>query len=127
MAQFALLIILLIIVLQLFSGGNTPIESQPEWMQRLTLVLPSRHFVAFSQAIIYRGAGLDTVWPQFLAVAGIGLAVFCDEPEVVPPVDRSHPLAPVLETNHPFLLAYPELGGSPHAPGDDSWPGSASG
>ena len=76
MAQFALLIILLIIVLQLLSGGNTPIESQPQWMQRLTLVLPSRHFVAFSQAIIYRGAGLDTVWPEFLAVTGIGLAFF---------------------------------------------------
>ena len=76
MAQFALLIILLIIVLQLLSGGNTPIESQPDWMQRLTLILPSRHFVAFSQAIIYRGAGLETVWPQFLAVAGIGLSLF---------------------------------------------------
>jgi ABC-2 type transport system permease protein len=76
MAQFALLIILLIIVLQLLSGGNTPVESQPDWMQRLTLILPSRHFVAFSQAIIYRGAGLETVWPQFLAVAGIGLLLF---------------------------------------------------
>ena len=70
------LIILLIIVLQLLSGGNTPVESQPEWMQRLTLVLPSRHFVAFSQAIIYRGAGLETVWPQFFAVAGIGMLLF---------------------------------------------------
>jgi ABC-2 type transport system permease protein len=76
MAQFALLIILLIIVLQLLSGGNTPVESQPDWMQRLTLVLPSRHFVAFSQAIIYRGAGLETVWPEFLAVAGMGLLFF---------------------------------------------------
>ena len=76
MAQFALLIILIIIVLQLLSGGNTPVESQPDWMQRLTLILPSRHFVAFSQAIIYRGAGLETVWPEFLAVAGIGLALF---------------------------------------------------
>jgi len=76
MAQFALLIILLIIVLQLLSGGNTPVESQPDWMQRITLILPSRHFVAFSQAIIYRGAGLETVWPQFLTVAGIGLLLF---------------------------------------------------
>ncbi len=76
MAQFALLIILLIIVLQLLSGGNTPVESQPDWMQRITLILPSRHFVAFSQAIIYRGAGLETVWPEFMAVAGIGLLLF---------------------------------------------------
>ncbi len=57
MAQFALLIILVIIVLQLLSGGSTPVESQPLWMQRLTLLLPSRHFVAFSQAIIFRGRG----------------------------------------------------------------------
>ncbi|HEX3657472.1 MAG TPA: ABC transporter permease [Pirellulales bacterium] len=76
MAQFALLIILLIIVLQMLSGGNTPIESQPPWLQRMTIVLPSRHFVAFAQAIIYRGAGFDIVWPQFLTVAGIGLAFF---------------------------------------------------
>lgn len=77
MAQFALLIILLIIVLQMLSGGNTPIESQPEWLQRITLFLPSRHFVSFSQAIIYRGAGLATVWPEFLAVSGMGLLFFC--------------------------------------------------
>jgi ABC-2 type transport system permease protein len=76
MAQFALLIILVLIVLQLLSGGSTPVESQPEWMQRLTLLLPSRHFVAFSQAIIFRGAGLRIVWPQFVAVAAIGLGFF---------------------------------------------------
>lgn len=76
MAQFALLIILLLIVLQLLSGGSTPVESQPVWLQRLTLFLPSRHFVSFSQAIIYRGAGLGVVWRQFFAVLAIGLAFF---------------------------------------------------
>ncbi len=76
MAQFALLIILLIFTLQMLSGGSTPVESQPEWLQWLTLTLPSRHFVAFAQAIIFRGAGFDIVWPQFAAVAGIGLAFF---------------------------------------------------
>lgn len=76
MAQFALLVILIIIVLQLLSGGNTPVESQPEWLQYFTFFLPSRHFVSFSQAIIYRGAGIETVWPQFTAVGGIGIAFF---------------------------------------------------
>jgi ABC-type multidrug transport system permease subunit len=52
------------------------LESQPEWLQRLTLVLPSRHFVSFAQAIIFRGAGFDAVWREFAAVAGIGLAFF---------------------------------------------------
>jgi ABC-2 type transport system permease protein len=76
MAQFALLIILVIMVLQLLSGGSTPVESQPPWLQSLTYFLPSRHFVSFSQVIIYRGGGLSAVWPEFLMVAGVGAAFF---------------------------------------------------
>jgi ABC-2 type transport system permease protein len=76
MAQFALLIILILVVLQLLSGGTTPVESQPPWLQKFTFFLPSRHFVSFSQSIIYRGAGIAAVWPNFLAVALIGLAFF---------------------------------------------------
>ncbi len=76
MAQFALLIVLIVIVLQLLSGGTTPVESQPQWLQYLTFLLPSRHFVSFSQAIIYRGAGFEAVWPNFLTVTLIGLAFF---------------------------------------------------
>jgi ABC-2 type transport system permease protein len=76
MAQFALLIILLLVVLQLLSGGSTPVESQPPWLQKFTFFLPSRHFVSFSQSIIYRGAGIAAVWPNFLAVGLIGLAFF---------------------------------------------------
>jgi ABC-2 type transport system permease protein len=76
MAQFALLIILVILVLMLLSGGNTPVESQPRWLQYLTFFLPSRHFVSFSQVIIYRGGGIRAVWPNFLMVSAIGLAFF---------------------------------------------------
>jgi ABC-2 type transport system permease protein len=76
MAQFALLIILVIVVLMLLSGGSTPVESQPKWLQYLTFLLPARHFVSFSQVIIYRGGGLSAVWLQFLMVTGIGLAFF---------------------------------------------------
>lgn len=76
MAQFALLIILVVVVLQLLSGGSTPVESQPQWLQRMTLFLPSRHFVSFSQKIIYRGGGFRAVWPQFVMVGVIGLGFF---------------------------------------------------
>jgi len=76
MAQFALLIILVILMLMLLSGGNTPVESQPEWLQYVTFFLPSRHFVSFSQVIIYRGGGISAVWPQFLMVSVIGLGFF---------------------------------------------------
>src|SRR5262249_3055493 len=76
MAQFALLIVLVVMVLQLLSGGSAPVESQPRWLQAITYFLPSRHFVSFSQVIIYRGGGLDAVWRNFGMVAGIGLTFF---------------------------------------------------
>jgi ABC-2 type transport system permease protein len=76
MAQFALLIILVVVTMQLLSGGNTPVESQPQWLQFLTFLLPSRHFVSFSQIIIYRGGGFSAVWRNFLMVSAIGVAFF---------------------------------------------------
>ncbi|WP_375743403.1 ABC transporter permease [Corallococcus interemptor] len=76
MAQFALLIILVVLVLMLLSGGSTPVESQPKWLQALTYLLPARHFVSFSQVIIYRGGGLWAVWRQFLMVSAVGLGFF---------------------------------------------------
>jgi len=76
MAQFALLIVLVVMVIQLLSGGSTPVESQPAWLQAITYFLPSRHFISFSQIIIYRGGGLDAVWRNFGMVAMIGLAFF---------------------------------------------------
>ena len=89
MAQFALLIILVILVLQLLSGGSTPVESQPIWLQYMTFFLPSRHFVSFSQKIIYRGGGISAVWPQFLMVSGDRPCVLRVQLGAVPEIDRS--------------------------------------
>ncbi|MCB8839901.1 ABC transporter permease [Aurantimonas sp. VKM B-3413] len=76
MGQFGLLVIPIMVVLNLLSGGMTPLESMPDWL-RLTMqvVGPSPHFVSFSQAVLYRGAGLSIVWPDLLAFAAQG-AVF---------------------------------------------------
>ena len=72
MAQFALLLLMVIMPMMMLSGGMTPIESQPEWLQPLTNLLPSRHYMSYAQAIVFRGAGLDIVWREFLAVAVLG-------------------------------------------------------
>jgi ABC-2 type transport system permease protein len=76
MAQFALLVFLVVLVLMLLSGGTTPVQSQPRWLQALTYFLPSRHFVSFSQVIIYRGGGLGMVWRDFALVGAVGGAFF---------------------------------------------------
>lgn len=76
MAQFALLVIMVIIPIIMLSGGMGAIESQPDIVQKLTNILPSRHFLAFAKAVVFRGAGVASVWPQLLLMAGLGLGFF---------------------------------------------------
>ena len=76
MPQFGLLSIPVFVVMNLLSGGTTPLESMPPALQNMVQVLPSTHFVKFAQAVLYRGAGVEIVWPQLLATAGIGAALF---------------------------------------------------
>lgn len=76
MAQFALLVIMVIIPIIMLSGGMGAIESQPDLVQRLTLALPSRHFLAFAKAVVFRGAGLGSVWVELALMAGLGATFF---------------------------------------------------
>src|SRR3974390_3198979 len=75
MPQLGLLYMLVYMPINMLSGSNTPLESMPPWLATAMQASPSTHFVSFAQSILYRGAGIDVVWPQFLAVALIG-AVF---------------------------------------------------
>ncbi|MBU3890168.1 ABC transporter permease [Methylosinus sp. KRF6] len=74
MAQFALLMMMTVMPMMMLSGGMSPIESQPQWVQYVTWFFPSRHYVAFTQAIVYRGASLDLVWKEFVTVLVMGVA-----------------------------------------------------
>lgn len=76
MPQFGLLVILTIIPLQLLSGGVTPRESMPDIIQNIMLAAPTTYFVRLAQSILYRGAGLDVVWRDFLLIAAIGAVFF---------------------------------------------------
>jgi len=72
MPQLGLLYMLIYMPMNLLSGSNTPLESMPPWLATAMQASPSTHFVSFAQAILFRGAGIDVVWPRFLLVAGIG-------------------------------------------------------
>ena len=76
MPQFGLLSIPVFLVMYMLSGANTPLDAMPEFLQRLMLASPTTHFVAFSQSVVFRGAGLDIVWPQLLATAAMGALAF---------------------------------------------------
>jgi ABC-2 type transport system permease protein len=76
MPQFGMLAVLILLPLQLLSGSFTPRESMPGIVQQVMQAAPTTHFVALGQAILFRGAGIGVVWPQFLALVAIGAVFF---------------------------------------------------
>ncbi|WP_116522549.1 ABC transporter permease [Achromobacter insuavis] len=76
MPQFGMLLVLVLLPLQMLSGGTTPRESMPDFVQNIMLAAPTTHFVELGQAILFRGAGLSVVWQPFLALALIGSVLF---------------------------------------------------
>ncbi len=77
MGQFGLLAMPVLMVTQLLSGSSTPMESMPVWLQYLVqTVSPTPHFVAFGQAVLFRGADLSLVWQPLVAMLLIGSVYF---------------------------------------------------
>lgn len=76
MPQFAMLAVLILLPLQMLSGSFTPRESMPLVVRDAMLGSPTTHFVSLGQAILFRGAGIETVWPEFAGLFGIGVAFF---------------------------------------------------
>jgi ABC-2 type transport system permease protein len=63
------------LILNMLSGGLSPLESMPAPLQIAIQASPAMHFVSFAQSVLCRGAGIDVVWPQ-LCVLGLLGAVF---------------------------------------------------
>ncbi|GEO87008.1 MULTISPECIES: ABC transporter permease [Alphaproteobacteria] len=76
MPQFGLLALPVLVIMNLLSGSITPMESMPVWLQNIMQASPSTHFVAFAQAILYRGAGLETVWVDLVVMVGLSALFF---------------------------------------------------
>jgi ABC-2 type transport system permease protein len=72
MPQLGLLYILVAFPMNILSGSNTPLESMPYLLRTVMQFSPSTHFVAFAQAILFRGAGFSVVWPHYLYTAFTG-------------------------------------------------------
>ena len=64
-----------ILIFLLMSGLFTPVDSMPEWAQRVAEVNPVKHFVSIMRAVLMRGAGLETVGRPILGLAAAGVAV----------------------------------------------------
>lgn len=76
MPQFGLLAMPTLIIFELLSGGTTPLETMPAWLQFLMNLTPAPHFVNLAQAILFRSAGIGIVWPYMAILVGIGAVYF---------------------------------------------------
>lgn len=59
----------------MLSGFTFPIRNMPEMVQWLTFVNPVRYFMEIVRGVFLQGAGLQTLWPQIVALAIFGVAI----------------------------------------------------
>ncbi|ULJ62466.1 ABC transporter permease [Wielerella bovis] len=72
MPQYSLLMMPIYIVALLFSGSSSPRHNMPQAAQWVSEYWPTTQFATFAQNVIFRGAGLEIVYPQLLAMAIVG-------------------------------------------------------
>jgi ABC-2 type transport system permease protein len=60
----------------MLSGFIFPIDNMPEAVQWLTYADPLRYFMVILRGVFLKGLGMETLWPQVLALALTGAAVF---------------------------------------------------
>jgi ABC-2 type transport system permease protein len=58
-----------------FSGFGFPIATMPHWMQLCSYVIPLRYFLIVLRGVYMKGVGMDVLWPQMAAMAGLGFAL----------------------------------------------------
>jgi ABC-2 type transport system permease protein len=58
-----------------FSGFGFPISTMPHWMQIFSYAIPLRYFLVVIRGTYLKGAGMDILWPQMAAMAGLGVVL----------------------------------------------------
>lgn len=58
------------------SGFAFPIANMPRIIQYATYLIPLRYFLDIVRGIFLKGAGLSELWPQALALTGLGAVIF---------------------------------------------------
>jgi ABC-2 type transport system permease protein len=59
----------------MFTGYAAPVESMPQAIKVVANVIPAYHWLTILRGILLKGAGLDVLWPNVLALAVLGLVI----------------------------------------------------
>lgn len=73
--QAFLLVMMVGMIDFMFTGYAAPVESMPRAAQIAANVIPANHWLIILRGILLKGAGLDVLWPQILALAALGVLI----------------------------------------------------
>ncbi len=73
--QAFMLVMMIGMVDFMFTGYAAPVESMPKIIQLVANVIPAYHWLTILRGILLKGAGLDVLWPNVLALAVLGLVI----------------------------------------------------
>ena len=59
----------------MFTGYAAPVEGMPQALQWFANFIPAHHWLTILRGILLKGTGLDVLWPNLLALAGLGLVI----------------------------------------------------
>lgn len=62
--------------IMVISGTLVPVESMPRAIQILSYLSPLTYYLEIGLGILLKGVGLEVLWPQTLAMGGLGVAIF---------------------------------------------------
>lgn len=72
----AFLIILLVGMVDfLFTGYAVPVESMPPILQTISNLIPAHHWLVILRGILLKGVGLETLWPNVMALIILGIVI----------------------------------------------------
>jgi ABC-2 type transport system permease protein len=58
-----------------FSGFLVPVKNMPILLQTISRFVPLQHYLVIVRSIMLKGAGLTELWPQIVALGGLGLVM----------------------------------------------------
>jgi ABC-2 type transport system permease protein len=73
--QAFLLVLLVGMVDFMFTGYAAPVESMPRVLQIFANIIPAHHWLTILRGIALKGAGLDVLWPNVLALTVLGIVI----------------------------------------------------
>jgi ABC-2 type transport system permease protein len=73
--QAFLLVLLVGMVDFMFTGYAAPVESMPQVLQWFANIIPAHHWLTILRGILLKGAGLDVLWPNVLALLILGVII----------------------------------------------------